>query len=243
MGQTTYAARVLADSPLGYWKIVNDTTGSATMADSSGSARNGTYTNGPVRQVAGPYNMGNCVTFDGVDDRSVVANNAAWNVTVYTIEAIVKDPTSLTMLARDDGPSAFTSRQFRAYATASSIQIRRYGTNNTAVIYSADCTFVSGKWHHVALSYNSSSVQFFFDGEQISSQTTGVATNTPALDLTVGCVQNGAGAYNTFGSGAIQHIAFYGSKIGATRVKAHYDAFRSSLWNDLDVSSSPMVMG
>lgn len=87
----TYDAAVLADSPVGYWKL--DETVGAVAADSSGSGRHGAYVGAPGLSVGGVTLNGSsqCVTFTNSAFNSVGAANQPFTleISVTAISGIV----------------------------------------------------------------------------------------------------------------------------------------------------------
>ena len=92
-GAPDYAATVLADSPVGYWRF--EEVGGTVAADSSGNNRPGSYLNGAAlgsrRRVAGSK----AVSLDGSNDEvDVSANTAGLSPPQLTVEAWVKSETA-----------------------------------------------------------------------------------------------------------------------------------------------------
>jgi hypothetical protein len=72
----TLQSEILADNPIGYWKL--DETSGGTAVDTAGGFGNGTYTNGPLLgQAYLGYNNTNSksVDFDGTNDHVVRASS------------------------------------------------------------------------------------------------------------------------------------------------------------------------
>lgn len=65
-GSSLYSARVLATTPIAFWKL-NDASGT-TITDSSGNAYNGTYSGVDLANTASPVTGANAPFWDGTND-------------------------------------------------------------------------------------------------------------------------------------------------------------------------------
>ena len=94
----SYSSEVLADSPIGYWRL-EEAAAATTVVDSSGNGRDGTAVNSPDFHHASQVGFGVQGTHLLWSDspaanqpRIDIADNAAWDVTDLTIEGWVKVP-------------------------------------------------------------------------------------------------------------------------------------------------------
>lgn len=87
----SYLSEVLADSPLGYWRL--DETSGTTLADSSGNSETGSYINSPT--LGQPSLLltdpATSVNFNGTNQYATIAGAAWMNVTDYSAEILVQN--------------------------------------------------------------------------------------------------------------------------------------------------------
>jgi hypothetical protein len=111
----TYANRVLADGPIGYWRLGEMPPGT-TAADSSGGGNNGTYSGGVTLGQPGFHDGDTAALFDGRTGRVVVPNSVSLNPAFITMEAKVGWL----------GPNGF---QQRILEKSSYAELAQYGLN------------------------------------------------------------------------------------------------------------------
>lgn len=217
----SYASEVLADNPLGFWKL-DDTSG--LPVDSSGNSRNATSVTikayrvlGPVNEA--PYGIGE----DG--NKKILIDNATygnvWNLTVGTIEIWARQ----TGVANPGGGG---------YAVLISRQ-QFYGIflfNGEFVIYDWGAStprqtgmFPGSGWHHYACAFNSGVTNgtfLYYDGQLVLTTTMTINGNSASL---------GISGYDFGGqelTGDVSHAAIYGTQLSRDRVLAHYRAATNS---------------
>lgn len=235
----TYASEVLADTPLGYWRL-GEASGT-TAVDASGNGRDLAVNGTPTWAVAGAVSGDTALTFDGVDDHAVL-NWASWqNVASLTVEAWVKTTSTgiLAVLDRDN-PSA-TLRVFQFRVNAGKVEFLRIRTaaGATAVVTCASVSKVNdGNWHHVAATYDGSDIKVYTDG--VLETTTAAAggifqpPNTTLFSLGVNrSVSLGAQWF----VGTIDEAAYYGTALSATRIAAHYLTTRPTYVSEVQADS------
>jgi|GEM_PF-1610308 len=84
-----YATQVLADGPIGYWRL-GESPGATAAADSSGHGNNGTYSaTGITLGQPGFHDGDTAALFDGRSGRIVVPNSASLNPRNISMEAKV----------------------------------------------------------------------------------------------------------------------------------------------------------
>jgi hypothetical protein len=225
----SYSSEVLADSPIGYWRL-GDASG-LTAVDSSGNSHDGTYTNGPTLAQPGLLlgDADTAVSFDGSNDYVDLTNNAAFRVsTAWTLEAWIKiasgETISGTIMTNqyDGGTVRWTLDCFD-------------GTNHglkPAVL------FYNGGWmkaqsasdisvnavHHLVGTWNGTTLKIYVDGSLAASNAPGISVATTNTSTNyIGSRWDNSGDGQKF-KGIIDEVAIYGTDIGATRIAAHYAA-------------------
>lgn len=230
----SYVSEVLADSPLGYWRQ-GDASGT-TMTDSSGNGRNGTYVNSPTLAQSGALSSDpsdTAVLYDGSNDRADTTWGSWQNVTDITVEAWIKTTASGSdrMICARDGNSGHRIFDFLVNSTGKLVFTRRELPSGSTSLLSATSTVNvnDGNWHHVAATFDQTTIQLYIDGSPENSATAGPGNGGLRQSATaifqVACKNNGGP--NSFFSGTIDEVAYYGTVLSAARLAAHHTASSS----------------
>lgn len=223
----TYSAEVLADSPVGYWRL-GDSSG-ATAVDSSGNSHDGTYTNGPTLAQAGALvgDADTSVSFDGSDDYVALSNPVALRLTsAWTLEAWCFVPTGETQEA------ALISQEFNtgnvqymlgffdgAFQTlAPSVGFYNGGWN----IANSASGISTNAWHHIVGTWNGTILRIYVDGTEMDTTTPGSSPASTSDPFRIGSRWDTSGTHKY--KGRIDEVAIYGTTLSAARVLAHYTA-------------------
>lgn len=223
---TGYAAEVLADSPLAYYRL-GEPSGT-TMTDSSGNSRNGTYGGGVTLGGANLLSTGTSTSadFDGSNDYASVANGAWMTVSNLTVEAMVR-PDSVTgtrtiMARRQISSLSGQAWQFRFGPT---VQLLGLYSGGSVVTAESTTSLVAGSTYHVAATYDGSTIRIYINGTLDASLAHAGGFNTSTSSLFLGGIDQGGGAgLEEKLDGRLQEVAFYGSALSAARIAAHYAA-------------------
>jgi len=188
---STYAAGVLADNPLGYWRL-GEASGS-TAVDASGSQNNGAYSLvglGTGGAIAGDKDS--AASFDGSSSFATtpIVRSAA-DLTKFTYEAWASVPSTQTfqtliMGSAYEGALAIEGGTGRPIAniclTYGTDQCSQFSPNAVSNVSIAD-----GSWHHVAATWDGSVLRVYVDGELTgASPPTGPADGTSPYQLEIG---------------------------------------------------------
>lgn len=224
-----YADEVMADAPVGYWKL-NETSGTV-CADSSGNGYHMTYFNSP-RLNAGPIKRTvddiACYFPGGGGRYAGIAHNAALKPTAASIEMWV------TRHDTGDLQSLFSSAQQGGY----SVDIQ---TDSTLA-----CAFwLNGAYRNAAVTLGlneSAHVVFTCDGRYVKSYKNGVLIQTYDAGnvysifyqysnwTMIAANPNTGGTPESalFANATLSHVALYNYALSDSRIAAHYAAaFRS----------------
>ena len=168
---TSYAAEVLADAPLGYWRM-GEPSGT-TMVDSSGNGRNGTYAGSPVLGGTGLIvgDVDTAVEFDGTAKRAYVTAPATWmQPTVITAECWIKPDVitgSHAIMNRANFDEAF-GIPWSWYVHQSAAKVLGRIFVNGASTNSGDLTsvtnLVAASTYHVVLTFNGATARLYING-------------------------------------------------------------------------------
>jgi hypothetical protein len=214
-----YADEVLADTPLGYWRLGESPPWAYAMpaADASGR-RNGTYTGDPVLGVpgllSGDANMAMQVA--GANGQGMqLANHADYEIGTLTLEAWVKT----TNPGASFRSIAVKQNAYGIFAIDGVLGTYVWGTST---VVNTGVSIADGNRHHVVLVLRegvAGGSQFYCDGAPVGTAFTYV-TSSHGQPLDFG--------YNSFGGqefiGVIDEVAIYGTPLSAARISAHYNA-------------------
>lgn len=126
-----------------------------TQTDFSGNGISGALTNGATYLSAG-CKVGGCVSFDGVNDYINLGTPSSLQITTMTVEAWVKSASNATtpaiVMSAGGGWGFYIN-------TSNNLCFGKIGTNEACSSNS-----INTSWHHVAVSYNGSTLQYYLDG-------------------------------------------------------------------------------
>jgi hypothetical protein len=234
-----YKDAVLADSPVGYWRL-GESSGS-TAADGI-YGRHGTYTASPTLGATGALDgdANTAATFNGSSQYAIVPFDAALNPSQFTIEGWVK-PTG--------GAGTWRTVAASWYELAAGASMRGYwlgiGSDNTwrlGIGNGSTSTNVVGpavtlnSWAHVVGTYDGTTGRLYVNGILVASGAAAYAANVSA--------GFGIGAWWSDGSwtgqipGSLDEIALFSTALSQTRVQAHYLIGRS--YQDTVLDSGPV---
>jgi len=230
----TYAEAVMADSPVGYWRL-GDAPGSTTAINlgSAGSSANGTYTNGPGRGIV------HAGAADGWVDNDTAANFTG------TSYVSIPEVAALDILGQSTGQSVESWIYFTGAPGANQniVSVNAgggkcgfdfYVVTSTQFRFSDNCghaanfnyTFNTGQWYHVVATVGSgasSPESFYVNGTQVGSTTNASATwadNTGWGTINIGYISSWSAQF----PGYIDDVAIYNTALTPTQVANHYNA-------------------
>ena len=211
---TTYADEVIADAPVGYWRM-GEAAGT-WLVDGSGHGRWGTYTGSGVTYGAtGAVTGDTAVTLDGSAGYASVADAAYLDV---------GDTFTLEVWAKRAGAGAFFevltvkgANAFVLYVNNDRVVLGQSGVGN---IVTSTTTITDTNWHHVVATKTGATSKLYVDGADVTGTVTNLTCANTATALLIGAnVDLG----NTF-HGSLDEFALYSTALSATRVTAHYAA-------------------
>lgn len=233
---TAYQDAVLADAPLGYWRL-GESSGT-TLVDSSGNGHDGTYMAGIALDQ--PSLLSD-------PDAAALFGGAANAYVPYS--AWMGSPTSLTHEAWFS-PSSVSGTQtiFCRHGGGGSAWILRLEGSNLVVYLNCGgwvtLTYpgvVAGQTYHVVQTYDYGTLTqaLYVNGVLVTSaggrSYTGNAFATDPIDIGAsGAVGSPAEAF----TGVIDEVAFYDHALSDTRVATHYAAGTAVVAEDATVTTS-----
>lgn len=221
---TTYSAAVLADSPVGYWRL--DETSGTTAADSSGNGYDGTYVNTPtLNQTSAITGNAAVLLARASSERVNLGTPAALNITgQITLECLYKPTTfpssgQIHLLIGHGYNGTNTGYFLYLDGTSSKVIVGSFnGSSHFAEV--AWAGWVAGAWRHLAAGYDGSNWKIFFDGVEAVSTARGTGAVASSAGSDIGAQDNNGTPAN-FADGVIDEVAIYNTWIGATRIAAH----------------------
>lgn len=218
----TYLAAVLADSPVGYYRL-GESSGS-TMVDSSGNTRDGSYT-GTLTKSQTSLLSGDadtCISFGG--GYGEVAAAAMPQPSTWTLEAIIK-PSNLSsyhgIVTRDGN----TVRGPNMYTLGTNIHL--YDLRGGGAIVTGSVNISTSSAWHVAITYDGDKARIYINGvlDATSSATSGsLGAVHPLIGMLVGASYAGTATPTFVASGLIDEAAYYDSALLEARLLVHAQA-------------------
>lgn len=228
----SYASEVLADNPLGYWRL-GEASGT-TAADDSGNGNDGTYGGSPTLGATGLLpradDSDTAVDFDGVDDAVDTGLTVATGSDERTFEAWIQlndgdDYYPFVHQGLNNAGERFTLRLNRAVSADGTPNTLRVDVSGGYIVGSTVIT--DGDPHHVVavLPAGGSDVEdvlLYVDGQLETITDSGSQSlNTQAGDGVQIGYENGLARY---ADGVIDEVAVYDAALSASRISAHYTA-------------------
>jgi RHS repeat-associated protein len=208
---TTYPSTVLGDSPSVYYRLDDS---SSIAADSSGNARDATYSGGS--QGSGGALVGDS---DTAVTNSVVTENVAAGLplgaSARSLEIWMKQGGDGALMGY--GASGTTSQIYFYVINGNQIT---FDPGSNAQSFTAPYPIENNTWHHVVASYDGTSVTMYLDGQSLGTKAVTVNT-TSGSALLLGRNPWCACFYN---GGTLDEAAVYGSALSASQVMNHFNA-------------------
>ncbi|HEU5348993.1 MAG TPA: LamG-like jellyroll fold domain-containing protein [Ktedonobacterales bacterium] len=234
----TYSFTVLADGPVSYWRLGEQS--GTTAFDSGMGANNGTFTGGYTPGVAGAISSdtNTAVGFNGATGYVSVPDNANLDITGdLTIEVWAKpgllNGTTQTVLQKGtNASSAGTGWQYRISINSANHWkgIIFVGTTSYEIIDNAD-TLSTSRWDHLVLVRSGSTLTFYVNGQSVGNIAVSGPTNTTTGMLAFGR----AGGYsNYYLNGSVDEVAIYSTALTASQIQNHF-----TVANTLDGGPTP----
>jgi hypothetical protein len=239
-----YRSVILADSPVGYWRL--DAVSGAIENDISGGGWTATISGGVTLNQAGALlgDSDTAMLFDGTNGTYVETNAAfspAFGTGPMSVEFWFKTTSALAQIGIIDDKNAGSNDAGFNVAMFAGQFLLRIANGATQEGANSVGTFNDGAWHHfvgVLTRGAPDTLKIYIDG------TLNVSTNlaTSGRNITQVAHKLRIGAYSTGGSpnfyvGTLDEVAIYASALTPAQVLAHYRGMWTSL--GLDVSKVP----
>jgi len=235
-----YSAAVMADAPVGYWRL-GEPSGT-TARDFSGAGHPGTYTNSPTLGVAGAITGDTAVTFTAASSQ-YIAPSFVFNQPQATIEAWIY-MTAAPSVARliggcSDGFNSGTGDKQLYIDTDGKLYF--YGFDGAVRITSAPASAIPfNDWVHVAGVADGSNLTTYVNGVSVGSVACGNTFTGYSVNnfFIAALAPTPAGVAPSYFDGSIDEVALYPTGLSAARILAHYNARTSAASGPLTVDAS-----
>jgi len=240
MRASVYAQAVLADTPVGYWRLDERTASSTTVQD-LGSAtptvlaggltgavmpRNGVAVGTPTREVPGTLSddPNNAYTFDGSSQYVQIADADDWSVFRSGVPGSMEcwfNPSTSPLT--DQSPVAKGTTAAFEWSVLRNGVVTSFVVRNAAGSSIANIALGStaiGTWYHLVVTWDGTTARTYVNGVAGATSTLS-GTYTPGTGmLNIG---RRADASQYF-PGSVDEVAIYATQLSAARVLAHYNA-------------------
>jgi hypothetical protein len=218
-----YVTAVLADSPLGYFRL-DETIGDDAIDLMDGSS--GTYVGNISFAQPGAFpDSGTSVGFDGSDAAVSLANRFDFMaMDAFSLEAWIR-PTSFDGDFHEIG-SRWHQPPNRAgytwFQDDDGVGFERDISDTNSDLAAANGVFVVDQWAYVVATYDGATLVVYVDAVQKATKPSPISTPEVNLATMIGAA-NGS-PHDTPFEGDIDEYAVYGHALAADRVTAHYAA-------------------
>lgn len=211
-----YAAEVTADGPVAWWRLAE---ASGVVADDAIGAANGLYSGAPTLGAAGPL-IGDladtAVQLDGTNDY-VELPLATPSTAQGTYEGWVKRVAwSANQVFGRDNTSTSGTGWILAWSNGTALNFRIAGTDFNSGMNAA--ALADGNWHHIAITWNGTTVKYYVDGVLRATVTKVIAAWASPWRF------GRQGAASSFIPAYVDEIAVYAVPLSDARIAVHYAA-------------------
>lgn len=224
----SYSSEVLADSPLGYWRL----SSGARTTDSSGNSKTLTQNGTGITDANGilasdPAN--GAAKFPGSGDTlsSADASFQFTGTSAFSVELLLNpldlDGTFRRAIGMSDDGSGTQNGYTVQYHSTAGVYVGRYSSGSVLSRNVKPSSWLNSTIIHIVMTYDGTNITLYLDGAQ-----QGQTADNRSIGAYAGNFGIGAGQFGgTASAGIIDEVAIYGSALSQNRITAHYDASRS----------------
>jgi RHS repeat-associated protein len=234
------ASTVLANAPVGYWRLEESVT-TSSVADSSASGNAGRYFGGVTLGQPGavPDGSDRSAFLDGASGYAQIhpATNSSLSPTSsITLEAWVKPRAGQFALQKPILVKGYTSHippyyQYGMFLMDGSapngpknLNFRLSLGGTSTVLNVNNSGWQYGVWNHVAATYDGSTMRLYLNGSLIGTQgATGNITSYES-ELAIGAYMNLPKNSNYLFGGGLDEVAVYNAALSSAALQQHYEA-------------------
>lgn len=228
-----YSDVVLADSPLGYWRL-GETSGT-NANDETVNNRDGTYT--------GAVTLNGMPLISGDTDPALVLSASGQYVNIPSTGLIdtadfsvelwfrpVHPPLStsafMSIISANDSSNITWALRWRADAATGDRDLDFHTRTTVSDSLQVQNVLQYGEILHIVGTWDGTTKKLYINGRLVASVALSGTLNVASghASVTVGCARNSGGTVINPCSGQYDEVAIYGSALTAARVAAHYAA-------------------
>jgi hypothetical protein len=219
-GPTGYAAAVLADSPLAYWRL-GESAGSTICHDATGNGNDATVVGAVTLGVAGAlaHDSDTAAHFDGNTARLDVGDRFDFvDLAPATIELWLNAEVIDTVYRHVETKMLYTDAgqpddgMYLYLHTGQVLGFERWNNNTTQNDMASPMS--TNTWAHVVATFDGSNMTLYVGGVQVQTGATAIAMVANGVHLQWG---------QSF-QGTLDELALYDHALTAARVQAHFQA-------------------
>jgi Concanavalin A-like lectin/glucanases superfamily len=231
MAPISFATEVLADGPIGYWRL-GEATGTSSAADASGNGNGGTYSGGITLGQPGFHGGDTAALFDGSTGRIVVPNSNVLNPPNITMEAKVRwdGPNDLQQRILEKSSFAELAQYGLSILPDGHVQVEiRTSAAPTSINVKSIGIAAQGAETHIVASYDGATIRIFLNGVLDPSETSAPGSISPKPPDPTNPTASGVGIGNQIDrdrpfKGLIDEVALYPTALSTARILAHYQS-------------------
>lgn len=192
-----------------YWKFDE---GAGTTAGDAVTGKTGTLTNGPTWQTQEQCVINNCIQFDGTNDYFDTGKDYSWSTSEPFSFSFWIRPTGATGNQTVFGKGLTDSYEYSFKIVNLAPSFTYWNTSGSGELQlTSSVNFTLNKWHHVIITYDSSTAYMYIDGVQVATDTVvGNTLHDRTNNLTIGRGYYNSGAGASF-PGFIDEFKIYNS--------------------------------
>jgi hypothetical protein len=221
-----YSSMVLADGPVSYWRLGEQS--GATAFDSGTGANNGTFTGGYTLGVGGAIvsDTNTAGAFNGstgyvsVPDKANLDMTGDMTLEMWAKPGLLNGTTQTVLQKGTSASSAGPGWQYRTSINSANHWkgIIFVGTTSYEIIDNTD-TLSTSRWDYLVLVRSGSTLTFYVNGQSVGSVAVSGATNTTTGTLAFGR----AGGYsNYYLNGVVDEVAIYSAALTVSQIQNHF---------------------
>ena len=209
----TYAAEVLADNPVAYWRL-DEPSGSLVAKDTTKGVRTGTVSGAVTWRAPGALADGNTAVAFGSGSGCIDVGHMGGLSVAFTVEMWVSWSMADRDLIRQAGPPLTQGWDLRLSAGPSPQLIWESGQSSTISFYAPPPKVFS----HVVAATTGQTASVYLNGVLAGQGPFKGTSTTQNHSLTLGCDPRGSF------EGSLDEVAIYVHALPEARVQAHYRA-------------------
>jgi len=194
-----------------------DETQDTLVRDISGNANDGVLI-GATRTSTGKH--GNALSFDGIDDSVDLKGLDIPDANGLTLSLWMNaddfDTYDARLLSKATGYQDQEHFWMLSTFSSKSVRFRLKADGSTSTLISKDGVLQTGRWHHVAATYDGQQMRIYVDGQQVASQSkTGIVDANSTVPASLGNQPQGSRAFD----GLIDDVRIYRRALSTTEIQ------------------------